>query len=104
MIEQNPIWCLNQLNRVFNANQDRSDTSKPKTPESDCIRLKNTMKQIQQLENTIGDYDKLLSDPELGKRSGQYKKESMERMELVVIKLRTLPPCIKPCARSLSSH
>ncbi|GFY52259.1 uncharacterized protein TNIN_53761 [Trichonephila inaurata madagascariensis] len=43
---------------------NHSDTSKPNTPESDCIRLKNTMEQIQQLENTIGGYDKLLSDPD----------------------------------------
>ncbi|GFY51676.1 hypothetical protein TNIN_110401 [Trichonephila inaurata madagascariensis] len=68
---------------------NRSDTSKPKTPESDTIRLKNTMEQIQQLENTIGGYDKLLSDPELVKMAVQYKKE---RMELLVSKLRTVPP------------
>ncbi|GFT63188.1 hypothetical protein TNCV_4746871 [Trichonephila clavipes] len=70
--------------------------SKPKMPESDYVRLKNTMEQIQQLYDTIGGYDKLLSDPELGNMVVQYKKESMERMELLVSKLRTVPPCMKP--------
>ncbi|GFY65582.1 hypothetical protein TNIN_155041 [Trichonephila inaurata madagascariensis] len=56
-----------------------SDTTKPETPEFDCIKHKNTMEQIQQLENTIGGYEKLLSDPELGNMAVQNKKESMER-------------------------
>ncbi|GFY76223.1 hypothetical protein TNIN_42351 [Trichonephila inaurata madagascariensis] len=43
------------------------------------------MEQIQQLENTISGYDKLLSDPELGNMAVQYMKESMERIELLVI-------------------
>ncbi|GFY45210.1 hypothetical protein TNIN_10331 [Trichonephila inaurata madagascariensis] len=47
----------------------------------------NIEKQIQKLENTIHGYDKLLSDPELGKMAVQYKKESMERIELWVTKV-----------------
>ncbi|GFS34458.1 hypothetical protein TNIN_87001 [Trichonephila inaurata madagascariensis] len=70
----NPIWSLNQLNRVSPTNQDlRFQIVLPKTP--DCIRLKNTMEQIHQLENAIGGYDKLLSDPELGKMAVQYEKK-----------------------------
>ncbi|GFS65147.1 zinc finger BED domain-containing protein 5 [Trichonephila clavipes] len=48
---------------------------------SDYTILKNTMEQIRQLKITNGGCDKLLSDPELGKMTVQYKKESMERLE-----------------------
>ncbi|GFS65122.1 hypothetical protein TNCV_204311 [Trichonephila clavipes] len=68
---------------------NRSDTSKPKMPKSDCIILKNNMEKITQLKNTIGGYDKLLSDLDLGKIAVQYKKASMEKMEL-------LKTCSKP--------
>ncbi|GFY40096.1 hypothetical protein TNIN_476531 [Trichonephila inaurata madagascariensis] len=54
------------------------------------------MEQIQLLENTIGGNDKLLTNPELGKMSVQYKKDSVERMEQLVRKLWTLPPCLEP--------
>ncbi|GFY70926.1 hypothetical protein TNIN_265611 [Trichonephila inaurata madagascariensis] len=97
LIEQNPIWSWNKLNRVFPTNQDlRFEIVLILQPESDCIRLKNTMEQIQQLENTIGGNGKLLSDPELGKMAVHYKKESMEIVELLVSKLRALPPCVEP--------
>ncbi|GFY40541.1 hypothetical protein TNIN_195011, partial [Trichonephila inaurata madagascariensis] len=65
--------------------------SKPETPESDCIRLKNTIEQIQQLDNSLSGYEKLLSDPEIHKMTVRDKKESMEKMELLLSKLQTLP-------------
>ncbi|GFW40361.1 hypothetical protein TNCV_1019191 [Trichonephila clavipes] len=55
------------FNKSRSSISNRSYSSKPKTPDLDCFRLKNTMEQIQQLENTIGGYDTLLSDPELGR-------------------------------------